>query len=43
MFAFAVNRRGYRCLLFDGPGQGRALIQQGLPMPPIGERGADPC
>ena len=31
-FAVAANRRGYHCLLFDGPGQGRVLIQQGLPM-----------
>jgi len=33
-FAVAANRRGYHCLLFDGPGQGRVLIQQGLPMRP---------
>ncbi|WP_338441108.1 alpha/beta hydrolase [Synechococcus elongatus IITB4] len=33
-FAVAANRRGYHCLLFDGPGQGRALIQQGLPLRP---------
>jgi alpha-beta hydrolase superfamily lysophospholipase len=31
-FAVAANRRGYHCLLFDGPGQGRALIRQGLLM-----------
>ena len=33
-FAVAAHRRGYHCVLFDGPGQGRALIQQGLPMRP---------
>jgi pimeloyl-ACP methyl ester carboxylesterase len=33
-FAVAANRRGYHCLLFDGPGQGRALIKQGLHMRP---------
>jgi pimeloyl-ACP methyl ester carboxylesterase len=27
-------RRGYHCLLVDGPGQGRALIKQGLRMRP---------
>lgn len=27
-------RRGYNVLLFDGPGQGRALIEQGLPSRP---------
>lgn len=37
-FAVAANRRGYHCLLFDGPGQGRALIKQGLPMRPDWER-----
>jgi pimeloyl-ACP methyl ester carboxylesterase len=33
-FALAATRRGYHCLLFDGPGQGRALIKQGLHMRP---------
>lgn len=35
-FAHAVPavRRGYHCLTFDGPGQGRALIKQGLVMRP---------
>ncbi|RKT46230.1 alpha/beta hydrolase family protein [Thiocapsa rosea] len=37
-FAVAANRRGYHCLLFDGPGQGRVLIKQGLPMRPDWER-----
>ncbi|MFO1414517.1 MAG: alpha/beta fold hydrolase [Burkholderiales bacterium] len=33
-FAFAVEaqRRGWHALLFDGPGQGRVVIEQGLPM-----------
>jgi len=33
-FAAAATRRGYNCLLFDGPGQGRVLIQQGLTFRP---------
>lgn len=33
-FAAAANRRGWNCLAFDGPGQGRALIRQGLPLRP---------
>ncbi|MBX3744868.1 MAG: alpha/beta fold hydrolase [Verrucomicrobiae bacterium] len=33
-FAIAANRRGCHCLLFDGPGQGRVLIRQGLRMRP---------
>jgi len=35
-FSHAVPavRRGYHCLLVDGPGQGRALIKQGLHMRP---------
>src|SRR4051795_8458180 len=32
--AVAALRRGYNCLLFDGPGQGRPLIHQGLHMRP---------
>src|SRR5262249_29943431 len=32
--AVAAVRRGYHCLTFDGPGQGRALIKQGLVMRP---------
>src|SRR5205823_2018303 len=32
--AVAALRRGYHCLLFDGPGQGRPLIEQGLVMRP---------
>lgn len=31
-FAVAARRRGWHALLFDGPGQGRALIRQGLTM-----------
>lgn len=30
----AATRRGYHCLLFDGPGQGRNLIRDHLPMIP---------
>jgi pimeloyl-ACP methyl ester carboxylesterase len=30
--AVAAVRRGYNCLTFDGPGQGRALIKQNLHM-----------
>lgn len=30
----AATRRGYNCLLFDGPGQGRNLIRDGLAMRP---------
>jgi len=35
-FALAVPaaRRGYHCLIFDGPGQGGPLIEQGMPMRP---------
>lgn len=29
-----ATERGYHCLLFDGPGQGAALIEQGLTMRP---------
>lgn len=32
--AVAASRRGYHCLLFDGPGQGEALIVQGLRLRP---------
>jgi hypothetical protein len=32
----AATRRGYNCLLFDGPGQGRNLIRDGLPLGPTG-------
>ncbi|MGA9717149.1 MAG: alpha/beta fold hydrolase [Acidobacteriaceae bacterium] len=30
----AALRRDYNCLLFDGPGQGRKLIRDGLPIRP---------
>jgi hypothetical protein len=35
-FALAVpaSRRGYHCLIFDGPGQGAPLIEQGLSIRP---------
>jgi alpha-beta hydrolase superfamily lysophospholipase len=32
--AVAASRRGYHCLLFDGPGQGGMLIEQGVTMRP---------
>jgi pimeloyl-ACP methyl ester carboxylesterase len=32
--AVAGLRRGYHCLIFDGPGQGAALIEQGLTFRP---------
>jgi len=32
--AVAAGRRGYHCLLFDGPGQGEMLIHRQLPMRP---------
>src|SRR2546427_13296398 len=34
--------RGYHCLLFDGPGQARALIEQRLPMRPDWEKVVTP-
>jgi alpha-beta hydrolase superfamily lysophospholipase len=30
--AVAASRRGYHCLLFDGPGQGAMLYEQGVPL-----------
>jgi pimeloyl-ACP methyl ester carboxylesterase len=41
-FAVAANRRGYNCLIYDGPGQGRALIEQGLTMRPDWENVVHP-
>ncbi len=32
--AVAALRRGYHCLVFDGPGQGTVLFEQGVPMRP---------
>ncbi len=32
--AVAASRRGYHCLIFDGPGQGTVLIEQGLRLRP---------
>ena len=32
--AVAASRRGYHCLLFDGPGQGEALVLKGLRLRP---------
>jgi pimeloyl-ACP methyl ester carboxylesterase len=31
-FGVAASQRGYHCLLFDGPGQGKLLIDDGVPM-----------
>jgi pimeloyl-ACP methyl ester carboxylesterase len=30
--AASALRRGYHCVVFDGPGQGRVLVEQGVPM-----------
>src|SRR5205823_5574240 len=38
----AAIRRGYNCLLFDGPGQGEVLIKQGLPIRPDWEHVVSP-
>ena len=38
----AVLRRGYNLLLYDGPGQGRVLIKQGLVMRPDWENVVEP-
>ncbi|MDQ0643464.1 alpha/beta hydrolase family protein [Microbacterium murale] len=32
--AVAALQRGYHCLVFDGPGQGAVLFEQGVPMRP---------
>jgi alpha-beta hydrolase superfamily lysophospholipase len=40
--AAAAVRRGYNCLLFDGPGQGRVLYKQGIPMRPDWENVVTP-
>ncbi|MEO8746118.1 MAG: alpha/beta fold hydrolase [Rhodanobacter sp.] len=32
--AVAATRRGYHCLIFDGPGQGGMLIEQNVPLRP---------
>lgn len=32
--AVAASRRGYHCLIFDGPGQGEMLYEHGLPLRP---------
>lgn len=38
----AALRRGYHCLIFDGPGQGFARIEQGLPFRPDWENVIQP-
>ncbi|HEU0215454.1 MAG TPA: alpha/beta fold hydrolase, partial [Stellaceae bacterium] len=40
--AVAATRRGYNCLLFDGPGQGRVLIKQRLTIRPDWENVVKP-
>ena len=40
--AVAAVRRGYNCLLFDGPGQGRVLYKQSLPLRPDWEHVVTP-
>jgi alpha-beta hydrolase superfamily lysophospholipase len=40
--AVAAVGRGYNCLLFDGPGQGRVLYKQGIPMRPDWENVVSP-
>ncbi|MGQ3300558.1 alpha/beta hydrolase family protein [Reyranella sp.] len=32
--AVAASRRGYHCLIFDGPGQGEMLYEHGVPLRP---------
>ena len=40
--AAAAVRRGYNCLIFDGPGQGRVLYKQGIHMRPDWENVVPP-
>ncbi len=40
--AVAATRRGYHCVLFDGPGQGRTLVEQGLHLRPDWEHVVSP-
>ncbi len=40
--AVAAGRRGYHCLLFDGPGQGEMLIHHGTPLRPDWENVISP-
>jgi pimeloyl-ACP methyl ester carboxylesterase len=40
--AVAALRRGYHCLVFDGPGQGAALMEEGLPFRPDWEAVVSP-
>ena len=41
-FAAAAAARGYHCLFFDGPGQGKLLIDDGIPMRADWERVVTP-
>ena len=38
----AAVARGYTCLVFDGPGQGAAIIEDGIVFRPIGSRSSAP-
>jgi alpha-beta hydrolase superfamily lysophospholipase len=40
--AYAALKRGYNCLLFEGPGQGRAVREQGLKFRPDWEKVVTP-
>jgi dienelactone hydrolase len=40
--AVAASRRGYHCLMFDGPGQGAMLFEQGVRMRPDWENVIQP-
>jgi dienelactone hydrolase len=40
--ALAAVRRGYHCLTFEGPGQGRVIREQGLPFRPDWEQVVTP-
>ena len=41
-WAQAATRRGWHCLTFEGPGQGRVIRQQGLPFRPDWEKVVSP-
>ena len=42
-WAQAVTRRGWHCLAFEGPGQGRVIRKQGLPFRPDWEHVVSPA
>jgi hypothetical protein len=41
-FGLAASQRGYHCLFFDGPGQGRLLVDEGMPLRADWERVVTP-